>query len=78
MRSPMIAAKHSRRNFFASLAALSAASLMPREAFADDNSSELHNTAPVDRGIAPDSDDFALRDRRVLADAVDAIDFFFP
>ena len=56
----MIAAKHSRRNFFASLAALSAASLMPREAFADDNSSELHNTAPVDRGIAPDSDDFAF------------------
>ena len=54
----MIAGTHSRRNFLASLGALSAASLIPDDAHADATAPTPRNTARIDRGIAPDPADF--------------------
>jgi len=56
----MIPANRSRRSFLASLGALSAASLMPRSAFADGIRSEPDNFVRADRGIALNPEDFAF------------------
>ncbi|MEO7043429.1 MAG: aminotransferase class V-fold PLP-dependent enzyme [Gemmatimonadaceae bacterium] len=56
----MTTGTHTRRNFLASFGALSAATLMPRYALAEENSSRLAGTAAANRGISRASDDFAF------------------
>ena len=56
----MIAGTHSRRSFLASIGALSAASLISRDALAGDSHARRSAVARVARGIAPASDDFAF------------------
>ena len=56
----MIGGPHTRRNFLASLGALSAAALTSRDALADEIIGARRNIARLDRGIATSPDDFTF------------------